>query len=80
MNPYRALPIYTPSIVKTYFKKPINEVPPHVFALADAAYHNLTEEGKNQSLIISGESGAGKVGTNFLHKSCTFKYKIKKIF
>ncbi|EGG24917.1 class VII unconventional myosin [Cavenderia fasciculata] len=60
VNPYEVLPIYTPDIVKSYFGKQRGSLPPHIFAIADAAYTNMMEERRNQSIIISGESGAGK--------------------
>ncbi|EFA75546.1 class VII unconventional myosin [Heterostelium album PN500] len=60
VNPYEILPIYTPEIVKSYFSKQRGSLPPHIFAIADAAYSNMLEDRKNQSIIISGESGAGK--------------------
>ncbi|KAM9965453.1 hypothetical protein ACTFIW_005269 [Dictyostelium discoideum] len=60
VNPYEILPIYTADIVKSYFAKSRNLMLPHIFAVSDAAFTNMIEEGKNQSIIISGESGAGK--------------------
>ncbi|KAK5577072.1 hypothetical protein RB653_002009 [Dictyostelium firmibasis] len=60
VNPYEILPIYTADIVKSYFGKSRNTMLPHIFAVSDAAFTNMIEEGKNQSVIISGESGAGK--------------------
>lgn len=33
---------------------------PHIFAMADEAFRNLVDEGKNQSILVTGESGAGK--------------------
>ncbi|GAM28344.1 hypothetical protein SAMD00019534_115200 [Acytostelium subglobosum LB1] len=60
VNPYEILPIYTPDIVKSYFNKQRGSLPPHIFAIADAAYSSMFEDRKNQSIIISGESGAGK--------------------
>lgn len=60
VNPFQVLPIYTPQIVRSYFGVKLGEKEPHVFAIADAAFALLMEEKRNQSLIISGESGAGK--------------------
>lgn len=43
------------------------EFPPHIFAVADAAYHCMLRERRNQCVVISGESGSGKTeSTNFL--------------
>ena len=36
------------------------ETRPHIFAMADEAFRNLVEEGQNQSILVTGESGAGK--------------------
>ena len=43
-----------------YKNKKRIEVPPHVFAIADAAYHDMVQNRENQSILITGESGAGK--------------------
>lgn len=60
VNPFQVLPIYTPQVVRSYFGVKLGEKEPHVFAIADSAFAMLMEEKKNQSIIISGESGAGK--------------------
>jgi myosin-1 len=64
VNPYQQLPIYGPNVVKTYQDRYIFEEPPHVYAIAEDAYHSLLTEGVNQTIIISGESGSGKTETS----------------
>ncbi|CAK5025246.1 unnamed protein product [Meloidogyne enterolobii] len=60
INPYKRLPIYTESVIKSYIGKRRNEMPPHLFAVADEAYRNMVQDRENQSMLITGESGAGK--------------------
>ncbi|PAV91412.1 hypothetical protein WR25_06397 isoform A [Diploscapter pachys] len=60
INPYKRLPIYTESVAKMYLGKRRNEMPPHLFAVSDEAYRNMVNDHENQSMLITGESGAGK--------------------
>ncbi|KAL7637326.1 UNVERIFIED_CONTAM: hypothetical protein RMT77_012051 [Armadillidium vulgare] len=60
INPYKRYPIYTPRVVKIYQGKRRNEVPPHIFAISDGAYMDMLQNHENQSMLITGESGAGK--------------------
>ncbi|XP_053645273.1 myosin heavy chain, muscle-like [Cherax quadricarinatus] len=60
VNPYKRYPIYTNRVVKIYQGKRRNEVPPHIFAISDGAYMAMLQLGENQSMLITGESGAGK--------------------
>merc|ERR1719305_1935997 len=60
VNPYKRYPIYTPTVVKMYLGKRRNEVPPHLWAIVETAYRNMLQNSKNQSMLITGESGAGK--------------------
>merc|ERR1712020_727928 len=60
VNPYKRFPIYTERVVKIYLGKRRNEVPPHLWAITETAYRNMLTNGKNQSMLITGESGAGK--------------------
>jgi myosin protein heavy chain len=60
VNPYKRFPIYTPFMVDKYRGRRRDELPPHIFAVADDAYRSMLSETRNQSLLITGESGAGK--------------------
>merc|ERR1712142_1346819 len=60
VNPYRRLPIYTDGVIAMYRGKRRPEVPPHIFAIVDNAYQDMLIDHENQSMLITGESGAGK--------------------
>ncbi|XP_022175419.1 myosin heavy chain, muscle isoform X39 [Myzus persicae] len=60
INPYKRFPVYTNRCAKLYRGKRRNEVPPHIFAISDGAYVNMLTNKENQSMLITGESGAGK--------------------
>merc|ERR1712123_94351 len=60
VNPYKRYPIYTHRVCKIYLGKRRNEVPPHLWAIAEGAYRNMLTNTKNNAMLITGESGAGK--------------------
>ncbi|KAI9163219.1 Myosin type-2 heavy chain 1 [Paramyrothecium foliicola] len=60
VNPYCPLPIYNNEYINMYKGRSREDMKPHIFAMADEAYRNLVEEGRNQSILVTGESGAGK--------------------
>merc|ERR1719346_594126 len=60
VNPYKRLPIYTEKIIEIYKGKKRHEVPPHVFAITDIAYRSMLQDKEDQSILCTGESGAGK--------------------
>lgn len=60
VNPYTKLPLYTDEIVKAYRNKKRSEMAPHIYAISDHAYYTMLQDRENQSILITGESGAGK--------------------
>uniref|UniRef100_A0A674CA49 Myosin IXA n=1 Tax=Salmo trutta TaxID=8032 RepID=A0A674CA49_SALTR len=67
INPFQFLPIYNPKYVKMYDNHALGDLEPHIYAVADVAYHAMLQRRRNQCIVISGESGSGKTqSTNFL--------------
>ncbi|XP_003199241.2 unconventional myosin-Ib isoform X1 [Danio rerio] len=60
MNPYKSLSIYSAEKVEEYRNRNFYELSPHIYALADEAYRSLRHQDKDQCILITGESGAGK--------------------
>uniref|UniRef100_A0A7N8XH20 Myosin, heavy chain 7B, cardiac muscle, beta a n=1 Tax=Mastacembelus armatus TaxID=205130 RepID=A0A7N8XH20_9TELE len=60
LNPYKWLPVYTAPVVAAYKGKRRSEAPPHIYSIADNAYNDMLRNRDNQSMLITGESGAGK--------------------
>ncbi|XP_062409634.1 myosin heavy chain, fast skeletal muscle-like [Sardina pilchardus] len=60
VNPYKWLPVYDQEVVNAYRGKKRVEAPPHIFSVSDNAYQFMLQDRENQSVLITGESGAGK--------------------
>uniref|UniRef100_A0A7N5ZQI7 Myosin, heavy chain b n=1 Tax=Anabas testudineus TaxID=64144 RepID=A0A7N5ZQI7_ANATE len=60
VNPYKWLPVYDAVVVAGYRGKKRVEAPPHIFSISDNAYQFMLQDRENQSILITGESGAGK--------------------
>ncbi|XP_068197313.1 myosin-7-like isoform X2 [Antennarius striatus] len=60
VNPYKWLPVYNQEVVVAYRGKKRAEAPPHIFSISDNAYQYMLADRENQSILITGESGAGK--------------------
>uniref|UniRef100_A0AAY4EQL2 Myosin VC n=1 Tax=Denticeps clupeoides TaxID=299321 RepID=A0AAY4EQL2_9TELE len=60
VNPYKQLPIYGDAVIHAYSGQNMGDLDPHIYAVAEEAYKQMARNNKNQSIIVSGESGAGK--------------------
>lgn len=60
VNPFRFFPVYNPKFINAYTNRNLGSLPPHIFAIADVAFHRMLRERKSQCVVISGESGSGK--------------------
>ncbi|XP_077354628.1 unconventional myosin-Vb isoform X2 [Festucalex cinctus] len=60
INPYEELQIYGEEVINAYSGRNMGDMDPHIFAVAEEAYKQMARDEKNQSIIVSGESGAGK--------------------
>ncbi|CAN1278923.1 XI-2 [Linum perenne] len=61
VNPFRRLPhLYDGNVMEHYKGASFGELSPHPFAVADRAYRQMINDGISQSILVSGESGAGK--------------------
>ncbi|XP_010785809.1 unconventional myosin-Va-like [Notothenia coriiceps] len=60
INPYEPLQIYGSDIINAYSGQNTGDMDPHIFAVAEEAYKQMARDERNQSIIVSGESGAGK--------------------
>uniref|UniRef100_A0AAR2JTU5 Myosin VC n=1 Tax=Pygocentrus nattereri TaxID=42514 RepID=A0AAR2JTU5_PYGNA len=60
VNPYKQLPIYGDAVIHAYSGQNMGDLDPHIFAVAEEAYKQMARNNRNQSIIVSGESGAGK--------------------
>ncbi|KAM9842647.1 myosin VIb [Aulostomus maculatus] len=76
VNPYYDIPkLYGPDAIKSYQGKSLGTLPPHVYAIADKAYRDMKVLKMSQSIIVSGESGAGKTeNTKFVLRYLTTTY------
>lgn len=60
VNPYQELPLYGPEAIAKYQGRELYERPPHLYAVANAAYKAMKRRSRDTCIVISGESGAGK--------------------
>ncbi|XP_071388818.1 myosin-9-like [Centroberyx affinis] len=81
INPYKYLPIYSEDIVDMYKGKKRHEMPPHIYAITDTSYRSMMQDREDQSILCTGESGAGKTENTkkviqyLAHVASSFKSK-----
>lgn len=80
INPYKRLPIYSEQVIDFYKGKKRHEAPPHVFSVTDIAYRSMLTNREYQSILCTGESGAGKTENTkkviqYLASICTASHK-----
>ncbi|RZB72125.1 Myosin-11 isoform B [Glycine soja] len=64
INPFQSLShLYDTNVMQRYKGATIGDLDPHVFAIAESAYRAMINEEKSNSILVSGESGAGKTET-----------------
>ncbi|XP_033164474.1 unconventional myosin-XVIIIa-like isoform X1 [Drosophila mauritiana] len=66
VNPMAPLSLYSEKVVSMFRGCKTEDMPPHVYSLAQTAYRSLVETRRDQSLIFMGRSGSGK-STSFKH-------------
>eukprot|EP00820_Chromera_velia_P019499 Cvel_28326.t1-p1 / transcript=Cvel_28326.t1 / gene=Cvel_28326 / organism=Chromera_velia_CCMP2878 / gene_product=Myosin-15, putative / transcript_product=Myosin-15, putative / location=Cvel_scaffold3683:216-12975(-) / protein_length=1632 / sequence_SO=supercontig / SO=protein_coding / is_pseudo=false len=64
INPYQRVDLYSREMMDKYYGKSMAAVPPHPYAVAETAYHNMIADRGSQCVIVTGESGAGKTETS----------------
>ncbi|KRX99148.1 Unconventional myosin-Va [Trichinella pseudospiralis] len=84
VNPYKDVSLYDKSIYNLYRNGNVRQLDPHIFGISEEALSSLDQQKKNQSIIISGESGAGKtVSANhvfrYLTQACTHRQAIDSL-
>lgn len=78
VNPFAKLPLYTPAMVHAYRDKDRDSMEPHVFMVAEEAWTQMKRMDTDQSIIVSGESGAGSTFNPHLVRAILINSFLKK--